>query len=95
MKRIQISESELRDIIKESVSKILKEDFDNQEQNLAFALLEQLKITLGSSELCSLLASRLAGCIGYKGLIKTLQEIKDIQSPSLEDDDESDIEAEG
>ena len=95
MGKIRISESELQNIIKEAVTKILKEDFD-YDKNIAFSLLEQLKIELGASELCDRLLDRLSGCIGYSGVVKTLKEIKDIELPSLEDEEEeSDIEVEG
>ena len=54
-----------------------------------FSLLEILKVELGASELCDRLVDRLAGCIGYTGAAKALQEIKDIECPSLEDEEEA------
>ena len=85
---IKLTESELKNIIKESVNKILKEGIDS-DKDIMFSLLEILKVELGASELCDRLVDRLAGCIGYTGAAKALQEIKDIECPSLEDEEEA------
>lgn len=85
---IKLTESELKNIIKESVYKILNEGID-YDKDITFSLLEILKVELGASELCDRLVDRLAGCIGYTGTAKALQEIKDIECPSLEDEEEA------
>ena len=71
---VRLTESDLNNIIKESVRNILKEnqyDFENQTWNM----LEQVKACLGADDLCNRLVSRLVGQIDWKGAYLTLQDI--------------------
>lgn len=80
---IKITETELQNLIKESLKSYLKESIDYKSESLN--MLNELKECLGADQLCDRLASRLAGQIDYRGLYETLQEIYQMECNNSDD----------
>lgn len=80
---IMLTETELKNLIKESVKTIIKEGVDYKTES--FDMLENLKNCLGADQLCDRLANRLAGQIDYRGLYETLQEIYQMECNNSDD----------
>jgi hypothetical protein len=78
-----LTETELKNLIKESVKTIIKEGVDYKTES--FDMLENLKNCLGADQLCDRLANRLAGQIDYRGLYETLQEIYQMECNNSDD----------
>ena len=83
--KFNISESKLKQIIAESVKNVLREN--NDLQGASYDLADNIKMCMGSDELCNRLMSRLAGQIDWRGVYETLQEIYNTEC-SNEDDEE-------
>ena len=78
-KSIKLNESELRNIISESVKKVLKESFSNN--NEVWDLLEKVKECLGADEVCN----RLVGRDPYAAY-KVLKDIYSVECGNTTDD---------
>ena len=79
-KRIKLNESELRNIISESVKRVLKESLSNN--NEVWDLLEKVKECLGADEVCN----RLVGRDPYAAY-KVLKDIYSIECGNTIDDE--------
>lgn len=79
-KSIKLNESELRNIISESVKRVLKESFSNN--NEVWDLLEKVKECLGADEVCN----RLVGRDPYAAY-KVLKDIYSIECGNTIDDE--------